>query len=263
MPPNKLKQLWQAGDAVVNGWLQIPSSWSAEIMAHAGYDSLTIDFQHGFTNMETALTMFQTISTTTVVPMARIPWNDPAWAQRLLDAGAYGLICPMVNTRAECEQFVGACRYHPDGYRSKGPTRPRLLFGNDYVGVANHEIITMAMIETATALENADEICSVKGLDAIYVGPGDLSLSLGGSQGMDYTEPMLVEALDTIYAACRRNGVVAGLHCGSAEYARQMISKGWQFVTVSTDGGLLQQIARKTVNTVRGNKNADSIASIY
>ena len=262
MRKNKVKQIWRDGGAVVNGWLNIPHSWSAEVMAHAGFDSLVVDCQHGFHSVDTALQMFQAISTTDVVPMARIPWNDPIWPQRLLDAGAYGIICPMINSREECERFVGACRYFPDGYRSKGPTRARVYAGDDYTEHANEEIITIAMIETATALENADEICSTPGLDGIYVGPGDLSLTMGGSQGMDFTDPMLVEALDRIYAACQRHGIVAGLHCGSAEYANHMIGKGWQFVTISTDSGLMAQRAKAVVKVARGS-NAAVEASLY
>ncbi|MGB1252905.1 MAG: HpcH/HpaI aldolase family protein [Candidatus Promineifilaceae bacterium] len=262
MRPNRVKQIWKDGGAVVNGWLNIPDSWSAEVMAHQGFDSLVVDFQHGFHDVGSALRMFQAISTTDVVPMARVPWNEPIMAQRLLDAGAYGIICPMVNSREECEQFVGACRYFPDGYRSKGPTRARVYAGADYAEHANREIVTIAMVETATALEQIDEICSTPELDGIYVGPGDLSLTLGGSQGMDFTEPMLVEALDRIYAACQKHGIAAGIHCGTAEYARHMIEKGWQFVTIATDSALMAQKAKEVVQIARGEK-ASVKASLY
>ena len=135
MRTNKLKTLWQEGKTVVNAWVTIPSAWSAEVMAHAGFDSLTIDMQHGLADYATALAMLQAVSTTDVVPLARVPWNDPAIIMRLLDAGAYGIICPMVNTRAEAEAFVGACRYAPRGYRSYGPTRAVVYAGADYLSL--------------------------------------------------------------------------------------------------------------------------------
>lgn len=263
MRPNKIKQIWKEGGYVVNGWLQIPSSWSAEIMSHQGFDSLVIDLQHGMMNFESSVSMLQAISTTDTVPMARIPWNEPGIAGKLLDAGAYGIICPMVNTQSECEAFVGAMRYYPDGYRSRGPTRARIYGGNDYAEKANSEIIAMAMVETKQAVDNVIDIVNVPHLDAIYVGPGDLSLTLGCENvGTDVDEPIFNEALDTILAACKQAGVAAGIHCGAPAYARRMVEKGFQFVTISTDTGLLGQISKSVVAETRG-EHIDVEASIY
>ena len=253
MRKNQLKQIWRNGDAAITGWLHIPSSWSAEMLAHAGYDALTIDFQHGFHNIETALAMLQAISTTDTVPLVRAPWNEPVTMPRLLDAGAYGVICPMIETREQCEQFVGACRYPPLGYRSKGPTRARVYGGADYAQHANEEIVTLAMIETAKGLANVDEICSVEGLDGLFVGPGDLALSLTGNwNGLDPTDDVMVEALDTILSAAKRHGLVAGIFCSSADYARSMIGKGYQLVAVSSDTSLLVNAAKQAIAAVRG-----------
>ncbi len=251
MQKNKLKQIWKEGGAAVNGWLNISSSWSAEVMAHAGYDSLVVDFQHGYHTVGDAVQMYQAMSATRVTPMARVPWNDPIYIQRLLDAGAMGIICPMVNTGEECERFVSSTRYFPDGIRSSGPTRPNLVMGSDYVQWANEEIIAMAMIETATALENLDDILSVKGLDAIYIGPGDLGMTLC-VEGRDTTDPIQLAAYDKILAACKQHGIVAGLHTGSAEYARKMVALGFQFVTINTDSGLLLKMAQQTLSQFRG-----------
>ncbi len=201
---------------------------------------------------ETALSMFQAISTTDVTPLTRVPWNEPGIIMRLLDAGCMGIICPMVNTRADVERFVGACRYHPDGYRSLGPTRAKIYAGIDYADHANESVVTLAMVETAEGLANVDEICSTPGLDGIYIGPGDLSLSLGGRQRVDLTEPLLVEALDTILAAAKRHGKVTGLHTNSPEYARMVIEKGFQFVTVMTDSTILGTYANHLVTATRG-----------
>ena len=252
MRKNKIRSIWQEGGAALNGWLHIPSSWSAEAMAHQGWDSLVVDLQHGMMGYQTALTMLQAISTTDTVPLARVTWNDPALIMRMLDMGAYGIICPMVNTRAEAEAFVGACRYHPLGYRSLGPTRASVYAGEGYAQQANETILAIAMIETEEALNNIEEIASVPSLDAIYIGPGDLSLTLTGKGGVDLTYPLFMEALDTILAACQKHGVVAGIHTNSPAYALQMIEKGFQFVTVMTDTRLLSNAAREMVVGVKG-----------
>ena len=253
MRPNKVKQIWKDGGYVTNGWLHIPSSWSAEIMAHCGFDSLVVDLQHGMMNFESSVSMFQAISTTDTVPMARIPWNEPGIAGKLLDAGAYGIICPMVNNQSECEAFVGAVRYFPDGYRSRGPTRASVYGGSDYAEHANDEIIAMAMIETKEAVDNVTDIVSVPNLDAVYVGPGDLSLTLGCEKvGADIDEPIYMEAIDTILAACKKAGVAAGIHTASPEYARRMVEKGFQYITLSTDTGILRAKAKSMVNEFKG-----------
>lgn len=263
MRENRLKSRWQRGEAAVNGWLQIPSAWSAELMAHQGWDSLTIDMQHGLIGYEMALLQLQAISTTEVVPLARVPWNEPGIIMKLLDAGAYGIICPMINSRAEAEAFVGACRYAPEGYRSVGPTRARVYGGDDYQTQANKTIITMAMIETAEALENVEAIVSVSGLDAIYVGPADLSLSLTGTVQVDYTDPDLLAVLDTILAVAQKHDVVTGIHTSSPEFALKMIETGFQLVTVSSDSGFLRDAAEATVVKLKGTVKGQDEASPY
>jgi 4-hydroxy-2-oxoheptanedioate aldolase len=177
MRENRLRKIWQEGGTAVNGWLHVPSSFSAEVMAHSGWDSLTIDMQHGPVDYGSLVPMLQAISTTDTVPVVRVPWNDPGLIMRVLDAGCYAVICPMINTREEAEAFVGACRYPPEGYRSYGPYRATLYGGQDYTDHANETVVTMAMIETQQALENLDEILGVNGLDAIFVGPSDLGQS--------------------------------------------------------------------------------------
>lgn len=264
MRENKLQKIWAEGGAAVNGWLGIPSSVSAENMAQAGWDSLTIDMQHGLVDYASAVPMLQAISTTSVVPLARVPWNMPDLMMKILDAGAYGVICPMINTRAQCEEFVSNCRYAPAGRRSVGPTRALWYAGADYTRHANATIITMAMIETAEAMQNLDAILTTPGLDAIYVGPADLGLSLVGVPQGDPTDETVRKALKTIVEACKRHGIVAGIHCGAPPYALEMISWGYRFVTLSSDNGLLNAIARSTVNAMReGAKAAPVKASLY
>lgn len=248
---NKLKQIWSQGGYTINGWLHIPSGWSAEVMAHQGYDSLTVDLQHGLLDYEMAVTMLQAISTTDVVPLARAPWNEPGIIMKLLDAGAYGMICPMINTREECERFVQACRYHPAGNRSLGPTRAKIYAGADYARHANNEVFTMAMIETATAVDNLESILIVPELDAIYIGPGDLSLTLGLTKRVDSHEPEYLAVIDEIVTACQKHNIVAGIHTNDPTYAREMVARGFQFVTVMTDTILLSTMAKQVVDATR------------
>jgi 4-hydroxy-2-oxoheptanedioate aldolase len=248
---NKLKSIWARGEAVVNGWLSIPSAFSAEVMAHQGFDSLTVDMQHGVIDYQVAVTMLQGISTTGAMPLARVPWNDPARLMKILDAGAYGIICPMVNTREEAEALVRACKYPPRGYRSWGPVRASIYAGADYGDHANDDIVVMPMIETAEAMKNLDEILSVPGVDGVYVGPSDLSLALGLKPRLDQTDAPVVEAQQKIAEACKRHGVVAGIHNSTAAYALKMIAQGYQFVTLASDSRHMAMKAAEEVAVVR------------
>ena len=252
MRENRLRTIWREGGAVVNGWLHVPSPFSAEVMAHAGWDSLTIDMQHGPVDYGSLVPMLQAISTTDTVPVVRVPWKDPGPIMQVLDAGCYAVICPMINTREEAEAFVGACRYPPAGYRSYGPYRAALYGGPDYTDHANETVVTMAMIETREAMENLDEILSVPGLDGVFVGPADLGQSLGHGPAMDRDEPAVVEAIDTVLAAAKEHGLAAGIFTGSPEYASRMVEKGFQFVTVSSDARLMASAAAEAVAAVKG-----------
>lgn len=252
MRENRLRTIWQRGGTVVNGWLHVPSSFSAEVMAHAGYDSLTIDMQHGPIDYGNLVPMLQAISTTDTVPVVRVPWHDPGLIMRVLDAGCYAVICPMINTREEAESFVRACRYPPAGYRSFGPYRATLYGGQDYTDHADETVVTMAMVETQEALDNLDEILGVNGLDAVFVGPSDLGQSLGYGPGMDREEPEVVEAVDRVLAAARGRGLAAGIFAGTPEYASRMVEKGFRFVNVSSDARLMASAATETVSALKG-----------
>ncbi|AOS78474.1 MULTISPECIES: HpcH/HpaI aldolase family protein [Hydrogenophaga] len=252
MRPNRLREIWANGGAVVNGWLAIPNSFSAETMAHQGWDSLTIDLQHGVIDYNSMVPMLQAVSTTDTVPVVRVPWLEPGILMKALDAGAYGVICPMVNTRADAEKLVAYTHYAPRGTRSFGPVRALLYGGADYPKHANDTIVTFAMIETAQALENLDDILSTPGLDAIYIGPSDLSLALGCNPTFDELDPKAADAVQHILARAKAHKVVAGIHNGSPEAALKRIAMGFQFVTVSSDARLLAAGAQQIVNTMRG-----------
>ncbi|HWA12727.1 MAG TPA: aldolase/citrate lyase family protein [Burkholderiales bacterium] len=252
MRASNLRTIWAQGGAVINGWCGIPSSIAAENMAQAGWDSLTVDLQHGHIDYQTAVTMLQAISTTSVTPLVRAPWNEPGILMKLLDAGAYGVICPMINTRADCEAFVGACRYPPRGYRSYGPVRAAWYGGGNHLREADGTLATIAMIETKQAIGNLDEILSVPGLDAAYIGPSDLSISYGADpNGGVPNDPVVLQAVGKMLEACRRHGVVPCMHCGSTKMAREMIAMGFRLVTVLYDNYFLQQGATAAVAEVR------------
>ncbi len=251
MRENRLRKIWREDKTAVNGWLHVPSSFSAEVMAHAGYDSLTIDMQHGPVDYESLVPMMQAISTTDTVPVVRVPWHGPGLIMRVLDAGCYAVICPMINTREEAEAFVGACRYPPAGYRSYGPYRANLYGGSDYAEHADETVVTMAMIETQQALDNLEEILAVRGLDAVFVGPSDLGQSLGYGPGMDREEPAVVEAIDGVLAAARERGLAAGIFAGTPEYASRMARKGFQFVNVSSDAQLMASAAANVIAALK------------
>jgi 4-hydroxy-2-oxoheptanedioate aldolase len=248
---NRLRVIWKAGAAAVNGWLAIPSGFSAETMAHQGWDSLTVDLQHGVVDYQAMIPMLQAISTTGTVPVVRVPWLEPGILMKSLDAGAYGVICPMVNSRQDAQNLVAWTHYAPRGTRSFGPIRALLYGGADYATHANDTIVTFAMIETARALDNLDDILSVEGLDAIYIGPSDLSLALGCKPVFDDVDPPAAQAIDHILARARAHGMVAGIHNGTPQAALARIRKGFQFVTVSSDARLMAAGAQQVMAAMR------------
>ena len=251
MRENRLRTLWAADQAAVNGWLAVPNSFSAEVMAHQGWDTLTIDMQHGVIDYAQMVTMLQAISTTPTVPVVRVPWLEPGIIMKALDAGAYGVICPMVNTREEAQRLVAYTHYAPMGSRSFGPVRATLYGGADYPTEANKTIVAFAMIETAQALDNLDAILSVEGLDAIYIGPSDLSLALGCKPVFDDVDPKVAQAIDHIVARARAHGVQAGVHNGRPDVARARIAKGFRFVTVSSDARMLAAGSQELLAAMR------------
>ena len=258
MRENTIRKIWAEGGTVFSGWLASPSSVAAEVMARLDWDAITMDLQHGLIDYSDAVTMLQAISQTDRIPVARAPWNEPVMIQKLLDAGAYGIICPMVNSREECERFVGACRYAPDGYRSVGPIRAAMYAGADYVPNANSTIITFAMIETKQAMENLDEILSTPGLDAVYVGPSDLSVSMGTASGFDPEFPEVMAAIETVAERCREHGVIAGIHTGSVSYALRMQELGYRFIVLLSELRLMQWTAANAIAAFKAGASTDS-----
>jgi len=249
--PNTLRSKIAAGEPVLNAWCAMASSHAAEAIAHQGVDSVTIDLQHGAIDFAAAFQMLQGISTSPAVPLARVPWNEPAIMTKLLDAGAYGIICPMIETEAEARAFVAACRYPPMGSRSYGPNRVSFYAGTDYAGQANREILLLAQVETRRAVENVNAILSVPGLDGVYIGPGDLSLSFGVAPSMDPTDAAVVQAMADVRERARSSGLIAAVHTDGAATARRRFAEGFQFCSLPTDVRLLIDAVKAAVREAK------------
>lgn len=228
-----LRQLWTAGEETLGAWLALPNTVSAEIVARRPFAYVCIDTQHGAIDYSASVTMIQAIELGGGIPIVRVPWNDPGIIGKTLDAGAHGVIVPMVNTREQAERVVSSTRYAPVGSRSWGPALIGIRHDDNRQWAADN-VACIPMIETVEAIENLDEILSVPGIDAIYVGPADLSISLGLSPGNNDGEPAFDEALATIVAACRRHGVVPGIHATGALTPRRR-ALGFKMITVTSD----------------------------
>ena len=261
MRHNELKKRLAAGVKGVNGWIAVPNSFQAEVYASCGWDSVTIDMQHGAPDVNDLVSLLQAVQINDVTAMVRVPWNEPSVIMRALDAGAYGIICPMVNTKAEAEALVSAGRYPPLGARSNGPFRASQFAGADYQVKANDEILLFAMIETREALNNLDAILQVKGLDGVYVGPTDLALSLGKPATLDPTDTEVLAAMKTIVDKTRKAGKIAGSHTDSAKTALKRYADGYHYCTLINDVRLLAVAAQNAVREARGQSQAEGSKS--
>jgi 4-hydroxy-2-oxoheptanedioate aldolase len=249
---NAVRDAWKEGRAVVNGWLAIPSSYTAEAMARAGWDSLTVDMQHGWHDYHSMVLCLQAMQASGVTPMVRVPGNDPSIIGKALDAGAMGIICPMINSAEDARALVDACRYRPQGSRSWGPVRAA-MYGTplDYFRAANGSVLVISMIETREAVERLDAILEVPGLDAVYIGPSDLAITYGLEPSNDREEPEMLAIYARILQEAARRGIVAGIHNASGQYAARMIAMGFRLVTLTNDLGLMMQAARGAIAAAR------------
>jgi 4-hydroxy-2-oxoheptanedioate aldolase len=252
MRMNRVKRLWREGKPAVGGWLSIPHAFPAEVMAHTGLDWLCVDMQHGCIDYSDAVNMLTAISTTEVTPFVRVPWNEPAMIMKVLDAGAYGVIVPMVSNRAEAERAVAACRYPPAGMRSNGPNRVLLYAGADYQKHANAEVICAVMVETAEAIEKLDEIVSTPGVDAVYIGPTDLALALGLPPVMDNDEPKHIETVNRILETCKRHKKIGGIHTASSKFTQRYLDQGFQMVMLGADRAAMSSYMKAEIGRLTG-----------
>lgn len=236
MRPNRAKALWQEGKPVLTGWCHTPDPFTSEVMARAGFDALVLDMQHGMAiGPERAAVWLQIVGQVDTTPLVRIPWNEPAFAQWVLDAGAMGLIVPMVSTVEDAKRAAGACKYPPVGYRSNGPNRARFALGPDYGVKANDEIICLVMIETVEGVENVEEIVQVPGVDGVYIGPSDLARDMGLTPSLDVKDPDHVAACQKVLDVAKRHGKIAGLHPTGPEEALRRWAQGFTISPVCSD----------------------------
>jgi 4-hydroxy-2-oxoheptanedioate aldolase len=256
---NKLKARLKSGKACVNAWLAIPSGFSAEVMAQCGFDSVTVDMQHGVQDYQSMVQCFQAMDKWPITPLVRVPWNEPGIIGKSLDAGAWGIICPMVNTAAEAKTLATASLYPPKGKRSNGPIRAA-AYGeaSPYQTIANDEVLVIPMIETQEAIDDIDAILDVPGISGIYIGPSDLGLSLGLKPTLDREEPQIFTIYEKLVQATKKRGQFAGIHNATGAYAARMIAMGFRFVTLANDSGLMARAARAEIAITR--KTAGDVA---
>jgi 4-hydroxy-2-oxoheptanedioate aldolase len=243
--------MWGDGRFVTLGWLSVSHGFTAEVMARQGFDALCVDMQHGTTDMSDLWPMLQAISQTDTVPVVRVPWNDPATIMKALDLGAYAIIVPLINTAADAAKAVAACRYPPLGMRSSGPVRAVHYGGADYLAQANGEIVVMAMIETKEGLANLDAICATPGLDAVYIGPADLSFALGLPPGPDKADAVHMATCDKIRDTAHKHGIKAVMHCASAAFAAGAVKRGFDMIMLTSDLASMVAGARRQLDELK------------
>jgi 4-hydroxy-2-oxoheptanedioate aldolase len=256
LPGYTLARRLAAGETVYTGWCALPAPIVAESIAREGFNTVTIDQQHGLWDTAATTAGIGSIRAAGAAPVVRIPLGAFAVASRALDFGAEGIIAPMINTVADAKAFVGAAKFPPLGERSWGPTRAMTLAGLadpiQYLAQANAATVTIAMIETKTAMANLDAIAAVAGIDVLFVGPSDLSIGLSDGKELDPHSATVEAALDKIVAACRKAGKIAGLYCANAERAAACAKRGIRFLAVGSDLGFLRAGAAAQLKTLKG-----------
>ncbi len=270
---NSMMQTWESGGETLGCWLSMPSTHAAEIASNTDFDYVCVDMQHGLADYQVAVDMIGAIArgAGSSTPIVRVPWNEPGIIGRMLDAGARGVVIPMVNSRAEAEVAVRACKYPPVGARSFGPVLAGTRAsepGSNYFDIANDTNACIPMIETRAAVEALEDILSTPGVDAIYVGPADLSISYGYGPGYSDEHDDYREALEHIAKTCNAMGVVAGIHCTAALSANRR-AKGFRMQTVGSDAlavgrGLGQDLkASRTSGLGDGSGSGERDSALY
>lgn len=246
-----VRHRWTAGEVALNAWSTFGGASAASVLAAAGFDAVTVDLQHGEHTFERLGEVTDAIERAGAVPFVRLGWNDPAGIMRSLDLGARGVICPMVDTAEDAAAFVRFCRYPPLGARSYGPIRSAFGTGREQADAANAAVFAFAQIETAEGWANVEAICATPGLDGVYIGPADLSLTLGFESFADLGSADMLDALDRTAAAASARGVVPGIHAPSIERSVEMARRGFRFVGAAGDTELLGRGAAESIERTR------------
>jgi 4-hydroxy-2-oxoheptanedioate aldolase len=248
---NRVRTLWERGEPAVVGWLQMPGTLHAEALARAGYDAIVIDLQHSPIDFSTAVPMIIAIENGGAEPFVRVRWNDASEIMKLLDAGAYGIVVPMIDTAEQAGLFASALHYPPRGVRSFGPRRPPFRFGPGYAAMASQTVVSLAMIETRDGIDNLDAILATEGFDGVFIGPTDLALALGKEPKPDSSDPAVVEVVRTIRERAHAAGKKAGIFCAGGAFAREKLAEGFDLVSVAPDLAMLVGAARAIVEETR------------
>jgi len=250
MRSNLVKRRLKEGKPVVGTWLSLGNVPAARFLARSGFEYLTVDVEHNSIGMETAATMFGAIADAGCVSLCRVPAGKHDHIKRALDNGAHGVVVPMVNTRQEALEAVAACLYPPVGNRSVGGALHALNFDTDaaeYYARANDEVLIVLQCEHIQAVRDFDQVFSVPGIDAVFVGPNDLAASMRAPDGQPPHPDYFKETLAAILDGCKRNGVAAGIHTFSVEEAKTRIADGWQFIAVNSELRMMMDGARRVV----------------
>ena len=257
MRENTALKTWRNGGQTIGGWLSIGSAYTAETMSSLGFDWLCVDLQHGMLDYEDIKYMLPAISNYDTMPFVRVPWNEPYEIMKVLDAGAMGVIVPMVNNREEALQAVDSCRYPPDGHRSFGPIRAAMYGGRGYANEANNQIACLAMVETQDGIENLEEIASTPGLDGIYIGPSDLAYALGLNPVTGSEDDKHKATVQRILDTCRKHNIAAGIHTGSLALTQGYLRQGFNLVNLGTDSAFMGRTASLELAEAKQTKSGD------
>src|SRR5580704_229154 len=256
IPAFTLANRLRAGETVFSGWCGLPYPLIAETLGRDGFAAVTVESQHGLWDVNGILAGIAAIRQGGAAPLVRVPFGDFALVSRVLDFGAEGIIAPMINTPADARAFAGAAKFPPIGERSWGPHRATTLAGladqSIYLREANDHVITLAMIETRTALKNLDAIVDTPGVDGLFLGPSDLSIALTDGKTLDPLSKDVDLELDRILAAAQRAKKIPGAYCHSAERAAALAKRGVKFLAVSSDLGFLRAGAAAAMKVLKG-----------
>jgi 4-hydroxy-2-oxoheptanedioate aldolase len=254
--PFSLARRLRAGETVFSAWCSLASPIVAEAIAREGFPAVVIDVQHGLWDIAATMAAIGAVNHAGAAPVVRVPLNDFAFVSRALDAGAEAIIAPMINTPSDARTFAAVAKFPPLGERSWGPQRAMVLqartVSTDYLREANEGTLTLAMIETPMALANVEDIAASDGIDALFIGPYDLSTALSGGKAQDVQAPEVERAIDRIGEAARKAGKIPGVYCRDAERALAMAKRGFRFVTVGSDLGLVREGAAAQVKALKG-----------
>lgn len=247
-----LREVLDTGKPTIGGWCSIPSAFSAELMGRSGFDWVCIDTQHGLIGYDQMAVMLQALSITGTPALVRVPWNTPENVMKALDAGAQGVIVPMINNADDARQVVATVKYPPLGTRSWGPIRASFGLPAYNPETANASTLVIVMIETKDGVDNLDEILSVPGVDAVYVGPMDLALAHGITPALDVKDRQHEQLINTILEGCQQHGVIAGIHCDSVETVTRWWDLGYRMCTLASDAGLMRAAATQALKAAAG-----------